>query len=83
MKSRFSTLDIKAALQEIRDNLVGHYILNIYDIDSKTYLLKMRKVASKQILLIESGARVHPTQMEWPKNSGYFRTPFTYLELNF
>ena len=55
MKSRFSTLDIKAALKEVNDHLIGHYILNIYDVDSKTYLLKLRKCASKQIMLIESG----------------------------
>lgn len=70
MKSRFSTLDIKAALKEVHDNLLGNYVLNIYDIDSKTYLIKLKKCASKHILLIESGARVHPTEMEWPKSAG-------------
>jgi len=68
MKSRFSTLDIKASLKEVSDNLLGHYVLNIYDIDSKNYLIKLRQKTSKKILLIESGSRVHPTEMEWPKS---------------
>ncbi|CAG5087321.1 Oidioi.mRNA.OKI2018_I69.PAR.g11517.t1.cds [Oikopleura dioica] len=69
MKTRFTVLDIKAALAEIRANLLHHYVLNIYDIDAKTYLLKLRKCASKHVLLFESGTRVHPTEMEWPKNT--------------
>lgn len=69
MKTRFTVLDIKASLAEIRQNLVNHYVLNIYDIDAKTYLLKLRKQTSKHVLLFESGTRVHPTEMEWPKNA--------------
>jgi predicted ribosome quality control (RQC) complex YloA/Tae2 family protein len=72
MKSRFSTLDIKAALKEVQENLVDHYVLNIYDIDSKTYLIKLRNKDSKKILLLESGGRIHPTEMEWPKSAGKF-----------
>ena len=72
MKTRFTVLDIKAALAEIRANLLHHYVLNIYDIDAKTYLLKLRKCASKHVLLFESGTRVHPTEMEWPKNTAPF-----------
>merc|ERR1712110_422487 len=69
MKTRFSTLDICASLQEINKYLVGHYVVNIYDIDNKTYLIKLRTQNAKKILLLESGARIHPTEMEWPKSN--------------
>jgi len=70
MKARFSILDIRAALAEINQHLVGQYVVNIYDIDNKTYLIKLRTSEDKKILLFESGMRVHMTEMEWPKSNG-------------
>ena len=49
MKTRFSTLDICASLQEINKYLVGHYVVNIYDIDNKTYLIKLRTQNAKKV----------------------------------
>lgn len=72
MKARFSILDIRAALAEINKYLVGQYVVNIYDIDNKTYLIKLRTAEDKKILLFESGMRVHLTEMEWPKANGEF-----------
>jgi len=69
MKARFSILDIRAALAEINKYLVGQYVVNIYDIDNKTYLIKLRTSEDKKILLFESGMRVHLTEMEWPKSN--------------
>jgi predicted ribosome quality control (RQC) complex YloA/Tae2 family protein len=43
-------------------------LVNIYDIDKKTYLLKLSKPPEKAVLLIESGIRMHTTSYEWPKN---------------
>lgn len=40
----------------------------IYDIDSKTYLIRLQKTDAKSIILLESGARIHTTAFEWPKN---------------
>ena len=40
----------------------------MYDIDKKTYLLKLSRPPSKAVLLIESGIRLHTTSYEWPKN---------------
>jgi len=62
-------LDIRAALAEINQHLVGQYVVNIYDIDNKTYLIKLRTSEDKKILLFESGMRVHMTEMEWPKSN--------------
>ncbi|CAK6971511.1 nuclear export mediator factor NEMF-like isoform X2 [Scomber scombrus] len=41
---------------------------NVYDIDNKTYLIRLQKPDHKAILLIESGTRIHSTDFEWPKN---------------
>ncbi|KAG7511034.1 hypothetical protein JOB18_038635 [Solea senegalensis] len=41
---------------------------NVYDIDTKTYLIRLQKPDSKAVLLVESGTRIHSTDFEWPKN---------------
>lgn len=41
---------------------------NIYDIDNKTYLIRLQRSEEKIVLLIESGTRIHTTNFEWPKN---------------
>lgn len=41
---------------------------NIYDIDNKTYLIRLQKSEEKCVLLLESGNRFHSTGFEWPKN---------------
>ncbi|KAL1257316.1 hypothetical protein QQF64_010560 [Cirrhinus molitorella] len=68
MKSRFNTVDIRAAIAEINANCVGMRVNNIYDIDTKTYLIRLQKPDSKSVLLIESGIRIHCTEFDWPKN---------------
>jgi len=69
MKTRFSTLDICAIISEIKENAIGLRLANIYDVDNKTYLLKLIKPDYKKILLIESGIRMHLSEFEWPKNN--------------
>ncbi|KPP59318.1 hypothetical protein Z043_122773 [Scleropages formosus] len=41
---------------------------NVYDIDNKTFLIRLQKPDSKAVLLLESGIRIHSTEFEWPKN---------------
>uniref|UniRef100_A0A8C5J4D7 Nuclear export mediator factor n=1 Tax=Junco hyemalis TaxID=40217 RepID=A0A8C5J4D7_JUNHY len=49
MKSRFSTVDIRAVLAELRQSLLGMRVNNVYDVDNKTYLIRWKCfVASKQ-----------------------------------
>lgn len=48
--------------------LVGLRVNQIYDIDNKTYLIRLQGSEHKTILLIESGIRFHTTAFEWPKN---------------
>lgn len=40
----------------------------IYDIDNKTYLIRLHRNEEKTVLLLESGNRIHTTAFEWPKN---------------
>uniref|UniRef100_A0A182T9E5 NFACT RNA-binding domain-containing protein n=1 Tax=Anopheles maculatus TaxID=74869 RepID=A0A182T9E5_9DIPT len=40
----------------------------IYDIDNKTYLIRLARNEEKVVLLMESGLRFHTTSFEWPKN---------------
>ena len=67
MKGRFSTLDIISILEELQE-YVGMRVNQVYDIDNKTYLIKMHQPEKKAVLLIESGTRIHTTEFEWPKN---------------
>ncbi|XP_077587184.1 ribosome quality control complex subunit NEMF [Stigmatopora nigra] len=68
MKTRYTTADIRAAISEINTNFIGMRVNNVYDIDNKTYLIRLQKPDSKAIILLESGIRIHSTDFEWPKN---------------
>ncbi|XP_068194100.1 ribosome quality control complex subunit NEMF [Antennarius striatus] len=68
MKTRFTTVDIRAVIAEINANYIGMRVNNVYDIDNKTYLIRLQKPDTKAILLVESGTRIHSTDFEWPKN---------------
>ncbi|KAF7638583.1 NFACT-R_1 domain-containing protein [Meloidogyne graminicola] len=66
MKTKFATFDLCAVLHDL-NNLRGMRLSNIYDINSKTYLLKLQKPNEKAFILFESGIRIHITSCEWPK----------------
>uniref|UniRef100_A0A671EHN3 Ribosome quality control complex subunit NEMF n=1 Tax=Rhinolophus ferrumequinum TaxID=59479 RepID=A0A671EHN3_RHIFE len=68
MKTRFSTVDIRAVLAELNASLLGMRVNNVYDVDNKTYLIRLQKPDFKATLLLESGIRIHTTEFEWPKN---------------
>lgn len=42
MKNRFSTLDLFAIIHDLK-KLEGIRVHNIYDIDNKTYLIRLQK----------------------------------------
>lgn len=67
MKSRFSTIDIIAVLSELQ-KYIGMRVNQIYDIDNKTYLIRLNRYEEKIVLLLESGVRIHTTEFQWPKN---------------
>ncbi|KAF4516743.1 hypothetical protein B566_EDAN008433 [Ephemera danica] len=67
MKTRFNTLDIVCMVTELQ-RLVGLRVQQVYDIDHRTYLLKLQQNDEKAVLMMESGNRLHTTAFEWPKN---------------
>ncbi|XP_003471853.2 ribosome quality control complex subunit NEMF isoform X1 [Cavia porcellus] len=68
MKTRFSTIDLRAVLAGLNASLLGMRVNNVYDVDNKTYLIRLQKPDVKATLLLESGIRIHTTEFEWPKN---------------
>ncbi|XP_060516930.1 ribosome quality control complex subunit NEMF homolog [Cylas formicarius] len=67
MKIRYNTFDIVCVVTELQ-KLVGMRVNNVYDIDNKTYLIRLQRNEEKSVLLFESGNRIHLTNFEWPKN---------------
>ncbi|CAG8522650.1 6805_t:CDS:10 [Paraglomus occultum] len=68
MKQRFSALDVRATVSDLKERIVGLRLQNFYDISPKTYLLKFAKPDKKEFLLIESGNRIHTTQFARDKS---------------
>lgn len=69
VKTRFTSLDVTAEVKNLRQELIGLRVANIYDINSKTYVLKLVKPDKKCYLLIESGTRFHLTNFSRDKNT--------------
>ncbi|MDP2434815.1 MAG: nuclear export mediator factor family protein [archaeon] len=67
VKSRFSGLDLTVMVRNLKRTIVGLRVANIYDINNKTYLFKLRSPESSQRLLIESGIRIHTTKYDRDK----------------
>lgn len=67
MKTRFNTYDLVSTITELQA-LIGMRVNQVYDIDHRTYLIRLQRNEEKRVLLIESGNRFHTTAFEWPKN---------------
>uniref|UniRef100_A0A1I7V9U2 Nuclear export mediator factor NEMF n=1 Tax=Loa loa TaxID=7209 RepID=A0A1I7V9U2_LOALO len=74
MKNRFSTLDVFAVVHDLKE-LTGQRVANVYDVDSKTYLIRIQKPDEKCFIMLESGCRIHRTTFDWPK--AQFPSSFT------
>ncbi|CAG0883508.1 unnamed protein product [Darwinula stevensoni] len=48
--------------------LVGMRVHQVYDVDSKTYLIRLHRQDEKSVLVLESGNRIHTTTYDWPKH---------------
>ncbi|KAI3651986.1 hypothetical protein MP228_003289 [Amoeboaphelidium protococcarum] len=68
MKQKFSALDIRAATVELQ-KLVGLRLQNMYDVNSRTFLLKFAKPDVKESVLVESGSRIHLTDFVRDKST--------------
>lgn len=69
MKGRFSSDDVTAVVKNLREEILGLRVANIYDINPKTYLLKLSLPDKKRFLIIESGIRIHTTEFAREKNN--------------
>ncbi|XP_006611464.1 nuclear export mediator factor NEMF homolog isoform X1 [Apis dorsata] len=67
MKTRFNSYDIACTINELQ-KLIGMRVNQVYDIDHRTYLIRLQRSEEKCVLLLESGNRIHTTVFEWPKN---------------
>uniref|UniRef100_A0A8C7A159 Ribosome quality control complex subunit NEMF n=1 Tax=Nothoprocta perdicaria TaxID=30464 RepID=A0A8C7A159_NOTPE len=70
-KSHFSShkkIKIGPVFLSVFGSLLGMRVNNVYDVDNKTYLIRLQKPDCKATLLLESGIRIHTTEFEWPKN---------------
>ncbi|XP_076659228.1 nuclear export mediator factor NEMF homolog Clbn isoform X1 [Halictus rubicundus] len=67
MKTRFNSYDIVCTVTELQ-KLIGMRVNQVYDIDHRTYLIRLQRSEEKHVLLLESGNRIHTTAFEWPKN---------------
>ncbi|XP_043462985.1 nuclear export mediator factor NEMF homolog [Leptopilina heterotoma] len=67
MKTRFNTYDLVSTITGLQP-LIGMRVNQVYDIDNRTYLIRLQRNEEKRVLLIESGNRFHTTAFEWPKN---------------
>ena len=76
MKQRFNALDLKVALFELRQAFTGCRVTNVYDVDHKTYLIKLAKPDSKAVILIESGIRIHSVTEQNESNKNKFQKNF-------
>eukprot|EP01117_Protostelium_nocturnum_P006408 TRINITY_DN2310_c0_g4_i1.p1 TRINITY_DN2310_c0_g4~~TRINITY_DN2310_c0_g4_i1.p1 ORF type:complete len:1128 (-),score=530.66 TRINITY_DN2310_c0_g4_i1:37-3420(-) len=69
MKSRFTSLDVTSVVKCLNEEIIGLRVANIYDINPKTYVLKLAKPDHKVFLLIESGIRIHSTDFAREKQN--------------
>ncbi|KAI8354448.1 fibronectin-binding protein A N-terminus-domain-containing protein [Mortierella sp. GBAus27b] len=60
-KLRFGSLDVRATVATLQESIVGLRLQNVYDVNSRTYLFKFSKPDRKEVVLIESGIRMHTT----------------------
>uniref|UniRef100_A0A1D2A0E9 Nuclear export mediator factor NEMF n=1 Tax=Auxenochlorella protothecoides TaxID=3075 RepID=A0A1D2A0E9_AUXPR len=76
VKQRLTSADIAAEVSCLRSRIIGLRVANVYDINAKTYVLKLARSGEdgeKVFLLIESGARMHtiegmPVKGDTPSN---------------
>ena len=68
-KGRLGVCDVRALVGEVERTCVGRWVQNVYNVTSKTFLLKLTKPdTEKVLLLIESGVRFHTTRFERAKD---------------
>ncbi|CEG64531.1 hypothetical protein RMATCC62417_01486 [Rhizopus microsporus] len=68
MKQRFNALDVRSTVMNLKERLIGIRLQNVYDVNAKTFLFKFAKPDDKELVLVESGTRIHTTQFSREKS---------------
>ncbi|KAL0030916.1 hypothetical protein WJX79_000862 [Trebouxia sp. C0005] len=71
VKQRMATADVAGEVACLRQRVLGMRVANVYDLNSKTYMLKLAKSGEdgeKAFLVLESGSRFHTTQYQKEKS---------------
>ncbi|KAL0046515.1 hypothetical protein WJX82_002614 [Trebouxia sp. C0006] len=71
VKQRMATADVAGEVACLRQRVLGMRVANLYDLNSKTYMLKLAKSGEdgeKAFLVLESGSRFHTTQYQKEKS---------------
>src|SRR4030067_2700634 len=64
----FSSFDVAAVVQELKETIRDSRVNNIYQLDNKTLLLKLHKTDKPPFnLIMEAGRRLHLTSYETEK----------------
>ncbi|SCU98019.1 LAMI_0F12618g1_1 [Lachancea mirantina] len=68
MKQRVSALDLEILARELKHDLEGLRLSNIYSISdsNRQFLLKFNKPDCKRTVVVDCGLRVHLTEYDWP-----------------
>jgi predicted ribosome quality control (RQC) complex YloA/Tae2 family protein len=66
-KTRFTSLDVRCLVRDIKTKIVGLRVANLYDVNNRTYIFKLAKPEQKVFLLVESGIRIHTTKFSREK----------------
>ncbi|MEM4701053.1 MAG: NFACT family protein, partial [Candidatus Bathyarchaeia archaeon] len=60
-KTEFTSFDVAAAVQELRKQVLNAKVSNIYQLDNKTLLFKLRRGDDVYRLVVEAGKRLNLT----------------------
>jgi len=63
-KGRFTSLDLRCAVRDIKAKLLNFRVANIYNLNGRTYLFKLSQSGvegDKMYIIVESGIRLHAT----------------------
>ncbi|ETO22251.1 hypothetical protein RFI_14949, partial [Reticulomyxa filosa] len=73
-KGRFTALDVRAIVTELKQCVLNLRVSNIYDLNSRTYLMKLAGEDKRFLVILESGVRCHITNYarEKPEMPNYF-----------
>eukprot|EP00624_Nannochloropsis_granulata_P003001 evm.model.NODE_25201_length_48748_cov_29.326208.14 len=62
VRTKFTAPDVRAMVRDLRTKVLGLKVVNIYDLDNRTYTFKLAVPGGDKVtLLLESGVRFHTT----------------------